>query len=214
MVGLSPDWILSRRWVVTGALVLPVLLVIRISFHRVDSIFTPLRSEMSAAELARDYLEFATRSRRDTLIGRIVFLLVMGTSIGLFWFAPTIVLKAGHALNFAAMLFIARFVAIRARVQPLGADLDFRTIATHYQIELERQRRVLRGVWWWCLMPMVPGMVLLVIGRGVAEMSLLPSLLALAGMLLMLLAVGWLNTHGARRIERKIDALAAVRESL
>lgn len=83
-------------------------------------------------------------------------------------------------------------------------------LATHYRDELCRQRDALRSVWLWYLLPLLPGPELMLLGRHLAGHLPIAKVSDLAIFLLMPvvgLLVLLLNLHGARRLQRRIDAL-------
>ena len=83
-------------------------------------------------------------------------------------------------------------------------------LATHYRDELCRQRDALRSVWLWYVLPLLPGPELMLLGRHLAGHLPISKpgdlaiflLMPIVGLLVLLL-----NLHGARRLQRRIDAL-------
>jgi len=82
-------------------------------------------------------------------------------------------------------------------------------LAMHYRSELCRQRDALRSVWLWYVLPLLPGPELMLLGgylgghlpiskpSDLAIFLLMPAI----GLLVLLL-----NLHGARQLQRRIDA--------
>ena len=83
-------------------------------------------------------------------------------------------------------------------------------LATHYRDELCRQRDALRSVGWWYVLPLLPGPELMLLGRHLAGHLPISKpgdlaiflLMPIVGLLVLLL-----NLHGARQLQRRIDAL-------
>ena len=79
--------------------------------------------------------------------------------------------------------------------------------------ELVRQRDLLRSVWWWYLAPFVPGLLLILGGVALERPGrwgwLAPGIVAAV----TFVGIGLLNQRVARKLQRRIDDLDAVRES-
>ena len=79
--------------------------------------------------------------------------------------------------------------------------------------ELVRQRDLLRSVWWWYLLPFVPGMLLILVGyslEGSELWDLLPSATVVA---VTFVGIGLLNQRVARKLQRRLDELDALRKA-
>jgi hypothetical protein len=78
-----------------------------------------------------------------------------------------------------------------------------------HRAQLLRQRDLLRSVWRWYLLPFVPGLFLLLMARAAVD----PGRATRAALInvLVFLGIGWLNERAARRIDREIESLDAVR---
>ena len=97
-----------------------------------------------------------------------------------------------------------------ARLMP--ADLALTNCLDFHRTELVRQRDLLQSVWWWYLLPFVPGVALIVIGRAIErpDRQVLAAVVA-AIAALTFVGVGKLNEHAARKIQQKIDTLDRAR---
>ena len=81
--------------------------------------------------------------------------------------------------------------------------------------ELQRQRDFLRGIWRWYLLPMMPGLAVLLIGGAVVNPDRLSrlSLLPPAVMAFFFYFVGRVNRRKAEELQQEIDALDAVEKA-
>jgi hypothetical protein len=209
---LSPDWILSRRWALNFALVgVPVFFFLRYGGGQNFGL-TPLQREMSAAELAEDYRQFERFTRRVLRLGIVPMVVAAATFAVLLVNAPSFVVKTGAALSLMGLLFISRYMRTKAPVRPLSPDADFAATVLHYRMELEHQVRLARTAPWWGFMPVLPGVLLVMLGRALASGRIAPAVVSLAITLVTLALAAWFSRHAARKTEEKMNALAAVRE--
>lgn len=134
------------------------------------------------------------------------------------WEAQTWLGRTGPALIVLGTLFIVHRLFTRAgsRAVPGGDDeiaVAESCVAFHRR-ELERQRELLRTVWWWYLGPLIPGLLVMLLddlnqasSRGGA--AVLTSLGSALLVLLVFLGVWRWNAAGAKRLERELEALGA-----
>jgi hypothetical protein len=90
----------------------------------------------------------------------------------------------------------------------LPSDLALTSALEFHRVELEKQRDLLRSVWWWYLLPFAPGILVLEIGQALARPER-TSRIIVFGIVMFLLAVGVyaLNWRAAARMQRRIDRL-------
>jgi hypothetical protein len=95
-----------------------------------------------------------------------------------------------------------------ASVSAMPEHLALITCRDFHRGQLVRQRDLLRSVWLWYLLPFVPGLLLLLIGRAAADPGGAPrvALSAMVGVLVFL-GIGWLNERAARGLDREIETL-------
>ena len=80
-----------------------------------------------------------------------------------------------------------------------------------YRWELARQRELLATVWRWYLSPLLPGMLLTLVGRAVETPTLWAHLgRGVVGLLALMAFVHWLNRRAASRLQRTIERLDAI----
>ncbi len=124
------------------------------------------------------------------------------------WYFPDWVIRLGAALVILGTLFVMWQVHRRAGARVLPEDFGADGLRFQRR-ELSRQRDALRGVWFWYIGPLLPG--LLVFMCGVQGGS--PRRLALFVDLMMLAVLGfiaWINRRGAALLQRRIDMLDAL----
>jgi hypothetical protein len=116
-----------------------------------------------------------------------------------------LLMRIGGWLILAAVGFVVYYMHTRGWVPTPATD---GISVAYYRAELVRQRDLLRSVWWWYLLPFVPGFLLVTIGRVAAEPERAPR--AAVGAMIGLgitLGIGLLNDRAAKKIQRDIDAL-------
>jgi hypothetical protein len=129
------------------------------------------------------------------------------------WFAASAVVALGCCLVAAAALWVVFYLQHRGAARhPAGEREGLHSGLEFLRSELVRQRDLLRSVWWWYLLPFVPGMLLILVGDGLKQ----PDRYLLApGILLAVtfVGIGLLNQRGARKLQQRIDVLDAVRRT-
>jgi hypothetical protein len=131
--------------------------------------------------------------------------------------APLI--RLGSGLIIAGALYYVYQLHARgsARVMPPAMALD--TCLEFHRKELERQRDLVRSVWSWAMLPMVPGMVAFLLGGAVAQGTASPGhaerAVVILGVRVAIVFAVWfavwkLNQRAARKLQLKIDTLIAL----
>jgi hypothetical protein len=126
------------------------------------------------------------------------------------WAWPSTMIRIGSGLSSAAALLVAGLLHRWGSVTPLPADLGLRNALEFHRLQLERQRDLLRAVWWWYLLPFVPGFLVLEIGY-VQQRAGRTSGVVVLGVVAAAIMVGihFLNRYAANRIQERIDRLKA-----
>ena len=167
----------------------------------------PFSLEEIRSQARRFQSQIRWRNLREYLaavVGGVLF-------VYLFWFRDDTLVRIGVALTVAGALYVCYQLHKRGSVRKLPAELALKTCLEFHRTELVRQRDLLRDVWRWYLLPVVPGFSLIVLADAVSFSS---SLWAFA--LLFLVVVVWavvfwsiaaLNMREARRLQQEIDAL-------
>jgi uncharacterized membrane protein len=134
------------------------------------------------------------------------------------WKFPAPMVRFGCVLVIAGALFVVYMLHKRGAARAVPAEMAFHNCLDFHRRELERQRDLLRGVWTWYLLPFVPGMAVFLLGlfqwvmkqpNAPAHVGLVTATFGLtaAGCAVVFIGVGKLNQWGARKLQRKIDAL-------
>jgi hypothetical protein len=204
--GFSPDWILAfplRRVLIT-TLGVAMLFSLRMA---ADYRLPCKTGEISADDLVREFQQFERGvrwRRRREIIGAF-----MGLAVGSAFFlrATALSLQISWAVSIALTLFLVWFLASKTSVKPMPGETTFASSLAYYRGELERQRRLLRTVAWWWLLPMLPALVGEVIAGGAANTPV-----QVGGYLVICFLVGWLYAQSARKLQQRSDSLAALAE--
>lgn len=115
--------------------------------------------KMSAAELHLRAQKFEKRISRRNLreyVASAIVIAVFGYYISLF---PSTLTRTGCVLIIAGTLFMVWALHKRGAARTMPAGLEFRSCVEFHRQELQRQRDLLRGIWWWYLFPFVPGLI-------------------------------------------------------
>lgn len=128
---------------------------------------------------------------------------------------PHILHKIGSALVILAAIYAPWQLHRRAsavRTETSGTMPTY----THLRHQLVRQRDALKGLFWWYVLPFLPGMALVFLGHGydpemnAAGPPIWMRWLIFAGLLAILGFIVWLNRLGARRLQKRIDEIDAL----
>jgi hypothetical protein len=124
------------------------------------------------------------------------------------WTDSSSVVRIGAALIIVALLYVVHQMRTRGRVQPMPASLGLMDCIAFHRNELERQRDLLQSIWSWYLLPFVPGMLVILIGRAIQRPERRAFVAVSAvGVAAAFFVVGWINARVAKRIQRRIDEL-------
>ena len=127
------------------------------------------------------------------------------------WVAKSAVVALGCWLVVLGALYVVYHLHRHGAARPVGQQEVMSCVEFH-RSELARQRDLLRSIWWWYLGPFVPGMLLILVGfwlerpdRGLVGFGLFVAA--------TFVGIGLLNQRVARKLQRRIDDLDAVRKS-
>ncbi|HTU43672.1 MAG TPA: sigma-70 family RNA polymerase sigma factor [Bryobacteraceae bacterium] len=176
----------------------------------------PMEStRMSVEELRHKAGKFQKRIQLRNLREYIaVLFVVVGFGFYLKWF-PSVAMRVGSGLTIAAALYVAYQLHRIGSAETLPEDCGFECCIDFHRRELERQRDLLRRIWWWYLGPFVPGMLVFLVGLQVAREPRfphhgIPFVVDLAFCALVFVLIGRLNQRTAHRLQRQIDDLHAM----
>ena len=128
--------------------------------------------------------------------------------------------RLGLAMIAAGSLFVGWQMRRRASLEQSPIAPTLVEAIAYYRAQLARQRDALRSVWSWYLLPLLPGMLLVLVGRAFlsggdseegAPLALLPVLLLVA---LVFGLVWWANRKAADKMQEQIDELDRMKEEL
>jgi hypothetical protein len=146
----------------------------------------------------------ARRNRREYVAAAIV-VAVFGWQI---FTMPSVTLRIGAGLTIAATIAVAFMLHLWGTARTLPSELALTSALEFHRVQLERQRDLLRSVWWWYLLPFVPGVLVLAIGHALAQPERTSRIIAWSvGMILLMVGGYALNRRAAARIQRRIDRL-------
>ena len=127
------------------------------------------------------------------------------------WFAESAVVALGGWLVVLAALFVVSHLHRHGAARRPAGEQEVMSGLEFHRSELVRQRDLLRSVWWWYLLPFVPGMLLILVGYSLERPE--RWLLALGIVVAVtFVGIGLLNQRVARKLQRRIDDLDPVRK--
>ena len=208
---VHPQWVLAPLGVLGGSVGTFVTVFVLRSVSSGSDLRPALTTHdlISVEGFAHDVRQFERRihqrNRREVLAGLLV---VVGFGVFL-WRGPDLVSRIGCALAMAGALFIIYRIRTRGVPHPVPIGVPLSAAMAVYRRELERQRDLLHTVTWWGLLPLLPGMVVLMLAQAVARAQPAPALRAFGFFLLFGALTRQLNQRGARRLQQKIERLTA-----
>lgn len=121
---------------------------------------------------------------------------------------PLAMMRVGFVLSLPAVLFIVyhlhRFGAARA----MPVEMGLTSCLQFHRAELERQRDLLRGVWKWYLLPLMPSMILVCLAPTLARPEQAWRAVWVFGANIVVFAlIGEANRYAAKRLQARMDAL-------
>jgi len=125
------------------------------------------------------------------------------------WTGPGVAGRAGAALILLATAYVVYRLQRHGSTSAMPEALALTSCVEFHRAQLVRQRDLLRSVWKWYLLPFVPGLLVMLMGRAAED----PGRAVRATLIsaVVFLGIGWLNERAARRLDREIEALDAVR---
>jgi hypothetical protein len=120
------------------------------------------------------------------------------------WFAPLALIRVGSVLSLAGVAFVVYYLHRHGSAQAMPQEMGLTSGLAFYRHELERQRDLLRGVWKWALLPLMPGLITMALAHPERTSG---SVWIFAGILALFALIGGLNRRVAKKIQVKIDQL-------
>jgi hypothetical protein len=145
------------------------------------------------------------RVKQWNLIGAVTVAGVLVKSAWEIWVDTDLLERAGDTLMCVALLYVIHRFWRYARAAAAPA-LGRVSCAEYYRARLVRERE-LSGEGWKYILPFVPGVALIVIGRAVQGRPPIQLLFLFGLALLLFAAVVWVIARRTRRLEEELDAL-------
>ena len=174
----------------------------------------PVADAPSLVEVRAGADKFYRKVRRRNLIeyAACVFVVV---AFGSYVFTlPQILQKIGSAWIVLATFYVAWQLHRRgSAVSPETAGQM--PIYEFVRAQLVRQRDALRSIFWWYILPFLPGLAMILVGNGLAVPAgkgppIWARWLWLAVMIAVFVGVWGLNQWGARKLQRRISEIDAL----
>jgi hypothetical protein len=153
--------------------------------------------------------------RRRNAIEYVACVVVIAVFTTYLFTLPHVLHKVGSAMVVAAAIFGPWQLHRRASaVAPAMAGAM--PIYDFLRGQLVRQRDALKGIFWWYILPFLPGIALVIAGNGLhpeteaAGPPIWARWAALAGMVSIIGFIWWLNQVVARKLQRRIDEIDAL----
>jgi hypothetical protein len=165
--------------------------------------FTPSQMRKEADSFRR---RVARRNRVETVAG-VITMAVFGFYV---WVFPSPLMRIGSLLVIAGVSFVLWQLHRRAPSRSLPPEALGLPFIDYYRGELARQRDALRDAWLWYVAPLLPGFVVFRCGFPLGSMRIGPGwngMLVDLSAAAVFIGVIWLNRHGARGMQQKLDAL-------
>jgi hypothetical protein len=129
------------------------------------------------------------------------------------WTMSQPLMRIGSVLIVLASLVILWHLRYRASARALPPERLALPYLVFFREELVRQRDAVRAVWRWHLLPVVPGMSLLFWGWAQPDPAAFPWQIS-AVVIVPFMAVAAMNALAARKLQKKIDQLDRLAETL
>lgn len=172
----------------------------------------PVDPSPSLAEIRRratnSTRRISWRNRREQVAG-LVLLLGISTNIVRGGFDG--LRDIGNLLALLGVAYVMYQIHTRGAVRPLPSALGMTAAAAFYRRELELQRDLLRSVWRWYLLPLLPGLLVFTVARGLEQPAYWSrTIWNVAGGAVVLRLIVWMNMRAAGRVQQAITDLDAV----
>ncbi len=179
---------------------------------------TPSMEPLTPDELRKQARKFRGQIARRNIIEYVAAALVIAVFGAFCVFFPDTPSRIGAGLIIAGTLYVVWSLHKRAGAEPQSSADAASCVLAFHRIQLEKQRDALSSVWSWYILPLLPGMLVFIIGTapefanrssfadgvvGSIQVTY-PKLLFVA---LISLAVWWINKVAARRIDLEIKSI-------
>jgi hypothetical protein len=135
-------------------------------------------------------------------------LVVVVFMLPLTWIAPNNVLAAGAAAVVAGVAYVIYRIHTWGSARRIPSDLAIRSSVELHRAELERQRDLLHHIWTWYLLPLWPGLGLILMGATIERPERWPYAIGTAALAVLLaFQIAWTNKRGAKTLQELIERL-------
>ena len=170
-------------------------------------------TRMSADDIRRKAKKFQSkvfwRNARE-YAAALVVVVIFGFD---FWRTSDTLARVAFGLIIAGTLYVMWHLHQKGASRNLAAEMGLASGLEFYRRELERQRDLVGSVAWWYLGPVIPGLVVLMVARARGNPGhLWPIGLSSAVIALIFVFAWWLNRSAARRLQRRIEELDALKD--
>jgi hypothetical protein len=112
-------------------------------------------------------------------------------------------------LLIAGGLYVMFQIHRRGSARKVPANVGIMATLEVHRLELERQRGALRSVWLWYLLPMQPGFLATAV-VGAIDKGIGFAFRYLVGLVILTVAIWWLNERAARMLDDRIQEVKAM----
>ena len=164
------------------------------------------RQAMTLDEIRTKARKFERKVQRWRSVGGLTVALLIAKNAWEVWRDTDVIERAGDLMMLAALLYVVFRFARDARATTAPATLGQLGCLEHYRRQLVGQRELSRDGWKFVL-PFVPGLGLIVVGRALEGRPPTQVALMIAIAVAILAGVVWVIARGERRLEQEIAAL-------
>jgi hypothetical protein len=210
---LQPGWMLSPARAASGGVMLGLLYLLRAQGHGTPAtqLWLAPRAAMSLEELRTEVRQYSQQTRRSMAIEVGVGLLIapVFTATAVFGHPGT---RAGALVAALGVVFVVLFIRRHMRWQPPLA-LGFADTLAEYRARLERSVVLMRNVWWWYLLPLGVGPLMMMLAGATTGARPLQQFAPMFGVFAVLwLSIALVSRRAAQGLRRRIDALSVLEE--
>lgn len=129
----------------------------------------------------------------------------------IFWL-PHVLQKVGSGLVVLATVYVAWQLHRRASAEP-PENAGTMPLLLFSRAQMMRQRDALRSIFWWYLLPFLPGLLLLLSAGGARARGAEAGVLTRGGAIVMVVTLAmfaflwWINQIAARKLQCRIDEI-------
>jgi hypothetical protein len=169
---------------------------------------------MSLEEIKKKTGQLQNKVRQRSVVVGLAFLVIVAVCARLLLKAGNPVEGIGAALTVIGVAYVGyQLLLIRKKPASVITENEPLASAVFYRTELERQRDFHRGLWLWSrVVVVVPGALVLLIGRVLEHPERMHQFRLIAVLVVFPVLMVARNLRLARKYQREIDALDAVKQ--